>query len=130
MALGAEVARAAEVGRLVPVRGTRVYVEDTGPRDAPALFYLHGGPGTGGYGFSFYQRERLSPRLRLVVIDQRGVLRSDPILETEMVVLDQSAHFAHVEEPDRFARLVTSLATTGGLSGEDRAEGWSGVPSA
>lgn len=66
------------IGRL-SVRGTRLYVEDTGPRDAPALLYLHGGPGAGSFDFSLYQRDRLNSSLRIVLMDQRGVLRSDPV---------------------------------------------------
>ena len=34
-------------GTLVEVRGTRLFVYDVGRRDAPALVYLHGGPGMG-----------------------------------------------------------------------------------
>lgn len=67
------------VGHLLPVRGTRLYVEDTGPRAAPAVLYLHGGPGAGSFDFSRYQRDRLNPFLRTVIVDQRGVLRSDPV---------------------------------------------------
>jgi proline iminopeptidase len=71
------------VGRLVSIRGKRLYVEDSGPHDAPALLYLHGGPGSGSFDFSLYQRVRLSKTLRLIVIDQRGVLRSDAIADKE-----------------------------------------------
>ncbi len=75
----AGVARAqTTAGKLIAVRDTRLYVEDTGPRDAPALLYLHGGPGAGSFDFSLYQRDRLNTALRTVIIDQRGVLRSDP----------------------------------------------------
>lgn len=70
-------------GELIELRGKRLYVEDSGPKTAPALLYLHGGPGSGSYDFSLYQGQRLSRRLRLVVMDQRGVLRSDPIGENE-----------------------------------------------
>lgn len=66
------------LGRL-SIRGTHIYVEDTGPRDAPALLYLHGGPGAGSFDFSLHQRDRLNSSLRIVLMDQRGVLRSDPV---------------------------------------------------
>ena len=66
-------------GQMLPVRGTRLYVEDSGPKDAPAVLYLHGGPGAGSFDFSLYQRDRLNIRLRTVILDQRGVLRSDPV---------------------------------------------------
>ena len=38
-------------GRLIAARGTRLYVDERGPADAPALLYLHGGPGSGSYDF-------------------------------------------------------------------------------
>jgi proline iminopeptidase len=75
-------------GRLVKVRGTHLYVEDSGPRNAPALVYLHGGPGVGSYEFSHYARASLSKRWRLIVFDQRGVLRSDPIGKDEKYGMD------------------------------------------
>lgn len=74
--------------RLVPVRGTRLYVEESGPANAPALVYLHGGPGVGSYEFSYYARALLSTRWRVVTFDQRGVLRSDPIGEHEKFGMD------------------------------------------
>ena len=76
---------AAHSGQLMAIRGTHLYVEDHGPKTAPALLYLHGGPGAGSYDFSVYQGERM-PRLRLIIMDQRGVLRSDPV--TDMVMDD------------------------------------------
>ncbi len=79
MALASSAQAQIAAGRLLPVRGTRLYVEDTGPRDAPALLYLHGGPGAGSFDFSLYQRDRLNTTLRTVILDQRGVLRSDPV---------------------------------------------------
>ena len=53
-----------------------LYVESWGPPDAPALLYLHGGPGQGSYEFVQYQAALLSARLRGIALDQRGVLRS------------------------------------------------------
>ncbi len=65
------------------VRGKRLHVEVVGPASAPALLYLHGGPGTGSYDFLRHQQARLAPSLRLIALDQRGVLRSDPLVEGE-----------------------------------------------
>lgn len=65
------------------VRGKRLHVEVVGPPSAPALLYLHGGPGTGSYDFLRHQQARLAPYLRLIALDQRGVLRSDPLGEGE-----------------------------------------------
>lgn len=75
-------------GRLVPVRDTRLWVEDYGPRDAPVLLYVHGGPGLGVFEFSHYLRDRLSRNLRLILVDQRGVLRSDPLPDGAPMTLD------------------------------------------
>lgn len=65
------------------VRGKRLHVEVVGPASAPALLYLHGGPGTGSYDFLRHQQALLAPHLRLIALDQRGVLRSDPLAEGE-----------------------------------------------
>jgi proline iminopeptidase len=61
------------------VRGARVWADIRGPENAPALLYLHGGPGQGAYDFMHSQGDRLSERLRLIGLDQRGVLHSDPL---------------------------------------------------
>lgn len=75
-------------GRVVPVRDTRLWVEDYGPRDAPALLYVHGGPGLGVFEFSHYLRDRLAKDRRLILVDQRGVLRSDPLADGAPMSLD------------------------------------------
>lgn len=86
-------------GRLVPVRDTRLWVEDYGPRDAPALLYVHGGPGLGVFEFSHFMRDRLSRNRRLILVDQRGVLRSDPLGEGAPMNLDVlSADFDALRE--------------------------------
>jgi proline iminopeptidase len=66
-------------GKLMPVRDTRLHVEVSGPKNAPVLVYLHGGPGVGSYEFSHYASDLLAKNWRLVVFDQRGVLQSDPL---------------------------------------------------
>src|SRR5689334_4716804 len=74
-------------GRMVTVRGKRLYVEVSGPDSAPPLVFIHGGPGTGSWDFGRYQKARLSSRIRLIQFDQRGALRSDPIGEDEPFTL-------------------------------------------
>lgn len=66
-------------GAMVLVRGKELYVETVGPRNAPALLYIHGGPGAGSYDFSVLQGRKLGERLRVIMFDQRGVLRSAPV---------------------------------------------------
>lgn len=74
-------------GNFIEVRGTRLYVEIHGDRNAPALLYLHGGPGESCYEFMLHQSRRLSDKLRFIGIDQRGVWRSDAIEEDESLKL-------------------------------------------
>lgn len=47
-----------------------------GPVDAPAVVFLHGGPGYNGYVFERAVGDALTERVRLVVLDQRGCGRS------------------------------------------------------
>jgi proline iminopeptidase len=74
-------------GDLLEIRGKRLYVETHGDADAPALLYLHGGPGESCYEFMLHQSLRLSEKLRLIAIDQRGVWRSDAVEEEEALGL-------------------------------------------
>jgi proline iminopeptidase len=77
---------------LMEIRGTRLYLDQRGPEDAPALLYLHGGPGSGSYDFMSFQGDHLSQHLRLIGVDQRGVQHSDP-LEGPVTEYDLIADF-------------------------------------
>lgn len=68
---------------MVEVRGRQLYVETVAKNDAPTLLYLHGGPGAGSYDFSVYQGAKLGERLNVVMFDQRGVLRSQPLADPD-----------------------------------------------
>jgi hypothetical protein len=57
------------------VRDTRLFVRDVGPKDAPVLLVVHGGPG--GNHMSLRPLEQLSPHYRVVLYDQRGAGESD-----------------------------------------------------
>ncbi|MFN3390208.1 MAG: alpha/beta fold hydrolase [Meiothermus ruber] len=60
--------------------GVEVYVEDTGPLEAPAIVVLHGGPGSSSY----ILREGLEEYLegfRVIYLDQRGGGRSPALPE-------------------------------------------------
>jgi proline iminopeptidase len=70
-------------GRYVEVRGTRLYVYEIGDADAPALLYLHGGPGMGCHEFVQWQGRALGRHVRLIAVDQRGFHHSDPVGEDE-----------------------------------------------
>jgi proline iminopeptidase len=83
-------------GRQVRVSGTRIFVDDRGDPDAPALLFIHGGPGQGCYDFMRSQGDRLAARLRVIGVDQRGTLRSDPLpaappLTADLLVSDFEA---------------------------------------
>jgi proline iminopeptidase len=73
-------------GRLIEVRGTRLHVYEHGDPAAPALLYVHGGPGQGAYDFVHHQGDLLADAgVHLVAVDQRGSLFSDPLRDGEQV---------------------------------------------
>lgn len=74
---------------LFSIRGTRIYVEDYNPACKEVLLYLHGGPGASCVDFCFFQAKALSKTLRVVTLDQRGVLRSDPIRTDEQFGINE-----------------------------------------
>lgn len=65
------------------VRGKKLHVEIFGKTGSPAVLFLHGGPGESSYEFVYHQAEKLVAELFVIAIDQRGVCRSDKILEDE-----------------------------------------------
>lgn len=82
--------------RLISVNGTRIFVDERGDPGAPPLLFIHGGPGQGCYDFMQGQGELLSRRLRVIGVDQRGTLRSDPLpsrprLTPDLLVADCEA---------------------------------------
>jgi proline iminopeptidase len=58
-----------------------LYTDIRGDAAAPALLFLHGGPGQGCHDFMAIQGDLLGRSLRLIGIDQPGVDRSAPIPE-------------------------------------------------
>lgn len=76
------------VERLVEVNGTRLFVDLRGAESDPPLLYLHGGPGMSCHHFMTWQGDRLSRSLYVVGMDQRGVLRSDPLRPGEVFTED------------------------------------------
>ncbi|MBY9062490.1 alpha/beta hydrolase [Sphingomonas yunnanensis] len=90
----AALAEAGHSGTLLAINGRQLWVDDSGPRDAPALLYVHGGPGIGAFDFEHYMKGPLQGRLRLISVDQRGVLRSSPLpADTKVTVDDLIADF-------------------------------------
>jgi proline iminopeptidase len=77
-------------GRLIEIRGTRLHVDVHGDPAAPPLLFVHGGPGQGAYDFVQYQAALLSTHVRLVAVDQRGSLFSDPLRDGDEVTETQT----------------------------------------
>jgi proline iminopeptidase len=59
--------------------GHGLYTDIRGDAAAPALLFLHGGPGQGCHDFMAIQGDLLGRSIRLIGIDQRGVDRSAPM---------------------------------------------------
>jgi proline iminopeptidase len=74
--------------RLISVGGTRLFVDDRGDRDAPPLLFIHGGPGQGCYEFMASAGDLLARQLRVIGVDQRGALRSDPLPASPQLTVD------------------------------------------
>lgn len=96
-----------EAGKYMDIRGKNLYVEAHGnPKSKPVL-YLHGGPGESCYDFSFHQSERLKDFLYVIMIDQRGVCRSEEILEDEAFGLNDLIE--DCEELKKYCKLRSGL---------------------
>jgi len=66
-------------GRRITSHG--LYADVRGDAAAPALLFLHGGPGQGCYDFMTIQGDLIGRAVLLIGIDQRGVDRSAPLPE-------------------------------------------------
>ena len=100
--------------RRIAVPGTTLFVDDRGRQDAPAVVYAHGGPGQSCYDFMQVQGDRLAERVRLVGVDQRGILRSDPLLPGETVTAEVIvADFEAVREALGIESWVLLAASAG-----------------
>jgi proline iminopeptidase len=74
-------------GRLTTTDGAEIYWEECGSPDAPALVWLHGGPGS-GLGRGGYRRQPDPARWRIIGLDQRGCGRSTPLVDAPGAALD------------------------------------------
>jgi proline iminopeptidase len=71
------------------VRGKDIYTEILGDDSSPAVLFIHGGPGGIGVAdFIEYQGDRLSKKLKVIAPDQRGVWRSEAILDDEAISIE------------------------------------------
>lgn len=70
-------------------RGKKIYTEILGQDKAKVILFVHGGPGGIGVAdFIKYQGENLSKNFRIIAPEQRGVWRSEEILEYENISLE------------------------------------------
>lgn len=77
------------MGNYYKIRGKDIYTEILGEDSAPALLFIHGGPGGIGVAdFIEYQGDRLSRNFKIIAPDQRGVWRSEAILDDEDISLE------------------------------------------
>ncbi len=74
-------------GRLIEIRGKKLYVEEFGAKEKQPVLNLHGGPGESCFDFTYHQKERLHDQFYVIAIDQRGVCRSEIIENHERFTL-------------------------------------------
>ena len=80
--------------RKLAIDGGFVWYKVAGPASSPAVFYIHGGPGSNSYVFEKSVGVLLEKQLRMVYLDQRGGGRStvldsdDPRLRMDYLVDD------------------------------------------
>ena len=113
----------------VSAEGAELYAEVVGPRDAPVIFYLHGGPGYNSHSFRDLVGDELS-RYLVVYADQRGggrspadggvnlaLLAEDVVTLLDALSISQTTLLAHgfgalvaatvaAEAPERVAKLL------------------------
>ncbi|PYE51920.1 alpha/beta fold hydrolase [Deinococcus yavapaiensis] len=79
---------------------TELYFEVVGPEDAPALLFLHGGPGYNSFSFRSLVGEAFED-FKMIYLDQRGAGRSAPLdrdaLDLDTLVGDVEAVRAHLD---------------------------------
>jgi proline iminopeptidase len=77
------------MGDYYKIRGKDIYTEILGDDSSPVLLFIHGGPGgIGAADFIQYQGYRLSKNFKVIAPDQRGVWRSEAILDEEHISLE------------------------------------------
>ena len=92
-----------------------LYTDIRGDADAPALLFLHGGPGQGCHDFMAIQGDLLGRSVRLIGIDQRGVDRSTPMPEgAGLTVADLVEDFEAVRQALGIDRWAVAGQSFGG----------------
>lgn len=92
-----------------------LYTDIRGGAGAPALLFLHGGPGQGCGDFMAIQGDLLSRSIRLIGIDQRGVDRSAPMpAGTTLTAADLVGDFEAVRQALGIERWAVAGQSFGG----------------
>ena len=74
---------------LIEINGTHLFVDQRGPADGRPLLFIHGGPGNSCWDFMASVGDDLAARgIRIIGVDQRGVLRSDPLPEEPVLSIE------------------------------------------
>lgn len=77
------------MGDYYKIREKDIYTEILGEDSSPVLLFIHGGPGGIGIAdFIQYQGDRLSKNFKVIAPEQRGVWRSQAILDEEHISLE------------------------------------------
>ncbi|MDQ0613358.1 proline iminopeptidase [Microbacterium sp. W4I4] len=75
---------------LLDFDGTRIFVDERGPSDGHPLLFIHGGPGNSCWDFMASVGDLFAGAgMRVIGVDQRGVLRSDALPEGTEPSIDQ-----------------------------------------
>lgn len=75
---------------LLDINGTRLFVDERGPTDGHPLLFIHGGPGNSCWDFMSSVGDLLADSgVRLIGVDQRGVLRSDALSPGADLTIEQ-----------------------------------------
>ncbi|MDT0156705.1 alpha/beta hydrolase [Microbacterium sp. ARD32] len=80
--------------RIFDINDTRLFVDERGPADGQPLLFIHGGPGNPSWDFMASVGDLLAEQgVRVIGVDQRGVLRSDdlpaePPLSVDLLIRD------------------------------------------
>ena len=100
-------------GQRLTSRG--LYTDIRGEADAPALLFLHGGPGQGCHDFMAIQGDLLGRSVRLIGVDQRGVDRSAPMpAGANLTVADLVEDFEAVRQALGIDRWAVAGQSFGG----------------
>jgi len=97
-------------GRRITERG--LFADIRGRADAPALLFLHGGPGQGCDDFMAVQGDLLSRSVRLIGIDQRGVDRSAALPAAAQETSARALRAAYVAALEALAGTKAPRTTT------------------